>query len=59
MVVVDNGDIIDLQIVFTLWIAHKCLSAQKDDIKIPDMAFEFPMLWDDEIDMSRVGIFLN
>jgi hypothetical protein len=47
MEVVDDGEHIDLQIVLTLWIAHACLSALKDDIMIPDMAFDFPSLWDE------------
>jgi hypothetical protein len=59
MEVVDDGELIDLQIVLTLWIAHACLTALKDDIMIPDMAFDFPELWDDMIDMSRLGIVFN
>jgi hypothetical protein len=42
MEVVDDGELIDYQIVLTLWIAHACLTTLKDDIMIPDMAFDFP-----------------
>jgi hypothetical protein len=59
MRVVDDEKLINLQIVLTLWIAHACLTALKDDIMIPDMAFDFPSLWDEKIDESRLGIFFN
>jgi hypothetical protein len=59
MVVVDDGKLKDLKIVFSLWIAQMCQAAHKADLNIPDMAFLYPMLWEDEIDYDHAGIFLN
>jgi hypothetical protein len=50
MVVVDDGELIDLQIIVSLWIAHMCYSSHKADLIIPDIAFFYPMLWEEDKD---------
>jgi hypothetical protein len=55
----DDGELLDLQIVFTLGIAYLNYLAHNDNIKFPDAAILYAMLWKDDIDMSFVGPLIN
>jgi hypothetical protein len=57
--VLDDENVIDIQILFTLMFAFLSSSASKTDFAIPDISFFYTMLWQDEIDTRFLGLFLN